>query len=236
MRSSAEGQDMDEHERPPTLLHALERHAGDRPDALACAWLNDVGASVASLTYGQLWRRIGVLAGELRSRASAGDRVVLLYGPGLEFVSAFLACLAAGVVAVPAYPPRNRRHHARLDAIVHDAQPALVLVGDVGVSRVDEWLAGLTVAPRRLDTGTVVSEGVDGPDLRLPDPAGLALLQYTSGSTATPKGVMVTHANIAHNSECLRRAFHLGAHSVGDLARGHRQIGRDPLRRPELRL
>ena len=206
---------MDEHERPPTLLHALERHAGDRPDALACAWLNDVGASVASLTYGQLWRRIGVLAGELRSRASAGDRVVLLYGPGLEFVSAFLACLAAGVVAVPAYPPRNRRHHARLDAIVHDAQPALVLVGDVGVSRVDEWLAGLTVAPRRLDTGTVVSEGVDGPDLRLPDPAGLALLQYTSGSTATPKGVMVTHANIAHNSECLRRAFHLGAHSVG---------------------
>lgn len=155
------------------------------------------------------------IAAHLREATTPGDRAVLLYGPGLEFVSAFLGCLAAGIIAVPAYPPRNRRHHPRLDAIVHDAEPQIVLVGDVGSAKVEEWMGGLPFSLRRIDTCDIVAaDAIPGSGV-LPQAGDLALLQYTSGSTSTPKGVMVTHANIVHNEECLRKAFHLGAHSVG---------------------
>ncbi len=114
------------HKAPPTLLHRLREHAATRPDAQAFAWLNDAGSPTETLTYEQLARRVDSIAAHLREATTPGDRAVLLYGPGLEFVSAFLGCLAAGVIAVPAYPPRNRRHHPRLDAIVHDAEPQVV--------------------------------------------------------------------------------------------------------------
>lgn len=206
---------MSVHQKPETLLHRLREHASRRPDALAFSWLNDAGAQTETLTYVQLARRVDAIAAHLREATRLGDRALLLYGPGLEFVSAFLGCLAAGVIAVPAYPPRNRRHHARLDAIVHDAEPQVVLVGDVGSAKVDEWLSTLLLTLRRIDTIDVVAaDAIPGSGV-LPVGSDLALLQYTSGSTSTPKGVMVTHANIVHNSECLRTSFHLGPHSVG---------------------
>lgn len=206
---------MNVHKSPSTLLHRLREHAFSRPDAQAFAWLSDAGTLTESLTYEQLARRVDAIAAHLREATTPGDRAVLLYGPGLEFVSAFLGCLAAGVIAVPAYPPRNRRHHPRLDAIVHDAEPEVVLVGDVGSAKVDEWLTALPFALRRIDTCDVVAaDAIPGSGV-LPEPGDLALLQYTSGSTSTPKGVMVTHANIVHNEKCLRKAFHLGTHSVG---------------------
>ena len=200
---------------PETLLHRLRDHASHRPDALAFSWLNDAGAQTETLTYVQLARRVDAIAAHLREVTSPGDRALLLYGPGLEFVSAFVGCLAAGVIAVPAYPPRNRRHHARLDAIVHDAEPQVVLVGDVGSAKVDEWLGTLPLTLRRIDTIDIVpADAIPGSGV-LPVGSDLALLQYTSGSTSTPKGVMVTHANIVHNSECIRTSVHTGAHSVG---------------------
>ncbi|MCC7185939.1 MAG: AMP-binding protein, partial [Acidobacteria bacterium] len=206
---------MSVHQLPETLLHRLRHHASTRPDALAFSWLNDAGAQTETLTYVQLARRVDAIAAHLREVTRPGDRALLLYGPGLEFVSAFLGCLAASVIAVPAYPPRNKRHHARLDASVHDAEPQVVLVGDVGSAKVDEWLGTLPLALTRIDTITVVpADAIPGSGV-LPEGSDLALLQYTSGSTSTPKGVMVTHANIVHNSECLRKSFHLGPHSVG---------------------
>jgi len=208
--------DMNDIQPPETLLHRLCDHVSRRPDAPAYAWLVDAGAPKQVWSNADLATRVATLSAHLRTVARPGDRAVLLYGPGLEFIAAFLACLAAGVVAVPAYPPRNRRHHPRLDAIVLDADPALVLVGDVGAAKVGEWLDALPgpARPMRIDTSDIVTDSAAGLVVHC-GPDDLALLQYTSGSTATPKGVMVTHANIVHNSECLRRAFHLGSHSVG---------------------
>jgi amino acid adenylation domain-containing protein len=205
---------MSAHQKPETLIHALVARSQATPDASAFSWISDGQELVERLTYGELAAQAAAIAAQLRSCTTAGDRVLLLFGPGLEFVTAFLACLSAGVIAVPAYPPRNRRHHARLNAIVEDARPKVVLVGNVGASKVDEWMAELPFPITRVTVRPDVLGATVRDSIRLPRPSDLALLQYTSGSTSTPKGVMVTHGNIAHNSESLRRAFHLGAHSV----------------------
>ena len=199
--------------RPPTLLDAIGEHAARAPHATAFTWLSDRGAT-ETLTYGELTRRAQLVAARLRQSTKPGDRALLLFGPGLDFVWGFLGCLWAGVVAVPAYPPRNKKHHPRLDAILRDAEPRVLLVGQTGASKLDEWLADAP-AIERIDTSTIDLTSHEQPDaIHLPRPGDLALLQYTSGSTSTPKGVTVTHANLAHNSEALRQAFHLGAHSV----------------------
>ncbi len=141
--------------------------------------------------------------------------ILLLYPPGLEFVEAFFGCLYAGCVAVPAYPPKANRSFGRLRAIVHDARPAAVLsveamLGDIrgrleeeGACGVRLWLASDALAD---------GEG----DWRRPEvgPETLAFLQYTSGSTGDPKGVMVSHGNLLHNSKCLKRVFALDEQAV----------------------
>ncbi len=200
--------------RPRTLVHALVRSVEHTPDARAFTWLAENSDAYDELTYAQLAARAGVIAARLRQSAQPGDRALLLYGPGLEFVAAFLGCLCAGVVAVPAYPPRNKRHHPRLDAIVRVAEPRCLLTDRFSGSKLDEWFVRLPSLIECIDTSRIetVSDAVLND--ALPRPEDLALLQYTSGSTSTPKGVMVTHGNIARNSDALRRAFRLSASSV----------------------
>src|SRR5688500_551611 len=98
-----------------TLLDRLSLHARSIPDRVAYRFLRDDGREEA-LTFADLDRRVRRLAARLREHTSAGDRALLLYPPGLDFLQAFLACLAAGVVAVPAYPPRRNRKAERLHA------------------------------------------------------------------------------------------------------------------------
>ncbi len=129
--------------RPPTLLDAIGEHAARAPHATAFTWLSDRGAA-DTLSYGELTRRAQLVAARLRQSTTPGDRALLLFGPGLDFVWGFLGCLWAGVVAVPAYPPRNKKHHPRLDAILRDAEPRVLLVGQTGASKLDEWLADAT--------------------------------------------------------------------------------------------
>ena len=106
-------------------MHVLEERAAREPGAPALTWLRDGVDAPDVLTCGELVARARLVAERLKTSARRGDRALLLYGPGLDFVAAFLGCLWAGVVAVPAYPPRNRRHHPRLDAILLDAEPEL---------------------------------------------------------------------------------------------------------------
>jgi amino acid adenylation domain-containing protein len=148
---------------------------------------------------------------DLQRRGAAGERVLLLFPPGLDFVTAFLGCLYAGAVAVPAYPPAPGRGTGRLRGLLADARPRLALTMAPWLGRVE----------RELDA-TVTAAVVDGlpaalaEDWRPPaaDPSAPAFLQYTSGSTSTPKGVRISHGNLLANQRAIQRAFGQSAESV----------------------
>jgi acyl-CoA synthetase (AMP-forming)/AMP-acid ligase II/acyl carrier protein len=147
----------------------------------------------------------------------AGERALLLHPPGLEFVAAFFGCLYAGVVAVPAYPPRLHRPDPRIEEIVADAQAKLVLTtADVlsGLEARRSQMPGLA-GRRWLATDTLPLDLADRWRERSVDADDVAFLQYTSGSTVTPKGVMVSHENILDNSAHMARLGRPTADSVG---------------------
>jgi acyl-CoA synthetase (AMP-forming)/AMP-acid ligase II len=205
----------------PSLVELLRFRAAVQPDDRAYTFLRDGESEGTVLTYGDLDRRSRAIAADLQDRVPPGARALLLYPPGLDFIAAFFGCLYAQVIAVPAHPPHAERSNssfARLAAIATDADPAAVLTTGEILSRwprdagrlpralsatdADTWSSGLTW----LATDTVsddVAEAWRDPGA---DRRTLALLQYTSGSTASPKGVMVSHGNLLHN---LAYAFHL---------------------------
>jgi amino acid adenylation domain-containing protein len=189
----------------------LRSRAGEHPERPAFTFLRDGEEEGARLTYAELDAAARALAVRLReSGAVQGDRALLLYPPGLDFVVAFFGCLLAGVVAVPAYPPQvsgRRRGDPRLRAIAADCRPRFALTTGTILARRE------AVASDVPELAAAVWLATDGPspeaaDWIEPEPApdSLAFLQYTSGSTSTPKGVMVTHGNLLHNEEMIRRA------------------------------
>ena len=170
-----------------------------------------------SLRFAALDRRAQALAARFQRLGIARERALLVYPPGLEFVAAFVGCLYAGVVAVPAYLPRVNRPMTRLRAIVAEARPKAVLTASAQWPDTARWseqipeLAGL----HWLATDEVADDSAD--DWRDPQVGRetLAFLQYTSGSTAAPKGVMVTHGNLLHNSALIHRCFDSTSESRG---------------------
>jgi acyl-CoA synthetase (AMP-forming)/AMP-acid ligase II/acyl carrier protein len=191
----------------PTLIDILRDRAFRQPEQVAYTFLVDGETQAVSLTYGALARRVGAIAGRLRDCCRQGDRVLLLYPPGLDYVAAFLGCLGAGVVAVPAYPPRPNRSLNRLLSLVMDAGATVVLTTPEILTRLDQVpLQGLK--------GLAEEDWGEG---ELPEvPLGnLAFLQYTSGSTDAPKGVMVSHGNLLHNLAAIQERFGYSAESRG---------------------
>ncbi|MEH0416186.1 amino acid adenylation domain-containing protein [Streptomyces sp. B21-083] len=199
-----------------TLAALLDHRAATAPDQIAYTFLQDGVTPSDRLTYGGLARRARAVAEALRESAVPGDRALLLHPPGLDFVVALFACFEAGVIAVPAYPP-GRRGFLQLEAIFQDARPAVVLTTDAIAAALPEGVLRVLGSgearpyPRRGDIVCVptVFAGGGGQTARR-----LALLQYTSGSTSVPKGVMVGDRNLLANSEVIRGAFDLSPDSV----------------------
>ena len=199
--------------RLDTLADALRLRAAGTPDRLALRFLSDDGEGEC-LTYRQLDARVRAIASALAARATPGDRAVLLFHSGVDYVAAFFACLYSGVIAVPAYPPESaRRHHReRLLSILADAGPTLVLTS----SALSEGLADLADAHPGLGWLAVDTVGPAPEGYRPPALGGehIAFLQYTSGSTATPKGVRVSHGNLLANERLIRHGFGIGEDDV----------------------
>jgi acyl-CoA synthetase (AMP-forming)/AMP-acid ligase II len=200
----------------PTLVDALHHWAAAEPERRAYVFLSDRGAEQAALTFGELERQARAVAARLAAAAEPGQRALLLFGSGLEFLVAFYACLMAGIVAVPMMVPRRTAARDASASIVRDSAPRLALTTrNLLATRPDlegrfEG-AGLAWMPIGDEEQTAPA---DPQDARRPEPGDLAFLQYTSGSTSEPKGVMVSHGNLVANLDMLRVAFGSSQRSV----------------------
>ncbi|MDY6938268.1 MAG: fatty acyl-AMP ligase, partial [Cyanobacteriota bacterium] len=195
--------------RASTLVELLRNRAVHQSDRTAYTFLVDGETQALSLTYQELDRLSRAIAAVLQSADLAGKRAVLLYPPGLEYIAAFFGCLYAGVIAVPAYPPRPNRSVARIQSMLADARVTIALTTSNVLSTLEKQF---DLAPELKDLKWLVSDRLDlaaADNWSEPDISShtLAFLQYTSGSTATPKGVAITHQNLLHNSEGIYRAF-----------------------------
>jgi acyl-CoA synthetase (AMP-forming)/AMP-acid ligase II/alkylation response protein AidB-like acyl-CoA dehydrogenase/acyl carrier protein len=191
-----------------TITARLQSHAAAMPHQVAYTFLRDDGKT-DDITYGVLAQRATRLAGYLLQQAEPGERVVLLYPAGLEFITAYFACLLAGMIAVPSTLPHKTRPSRRLQAMLADADPAVVLTRADSAGAIRASLALIDAGTRAvLATDTLdVPASVEAAALPAITPSMTAFLQYTSGSTALPKGVEVTHANITSNAEAIRTGF-----------------------------
>jgi acyl-CoA synthetase (AMP-forming)/AMP-acid ligase II/alkylation response protein AidB-like acyl-CoA dehydrogenase/acyl carrier protein len=200
-------EDIDTVDHECTLLHErLRRHARQTPDRLAYTFLRDDG-KIDELTYGQLERRATALAAALAGHAAPGERALLLYPAGLEFITVYFACLLAGIIAVPATIPHKSRASRRLKALLEDADPALILTRSDCEPAVKASLSLVDASNRECMATDLLEESGDPAALPAITPDMVAFLQYTSGSTSLPKGVRITHGNIAANVESIREGF-----------------------------
>ncbi len=194
------------------LLWRTEHNSGQ----LVLTFLKDGEREEANWTYEELARRAWSIAALLQSSNSTGQPVLLLYPPGPDFIAAFWGCLGAGAIAVPVYPPRSNRNLERLKAVIHDSQALTVLTTGPTLAKIrsfansDSQLRSL----RYLATDDL-APGL-AQEWKQPNVTGdsIAFLQYTSGSTATPKGVMVSHSNLLENEALIQEAFRQSGKSV----------------------
>jgi amino acid adenylation domain-containing protein len=199
-----------------SIIELLQDRAARTPGRVAYTFLTDRETESSEMTYGELDSLARSIAAELQQAGGKGELALLLFPNAIEFIAAFLGCLYAGMVAVPAYPPRKNRGLTRLSSIAADAQPGLVLTTASLLPVIQPWAAQI---PNRKDIrvlATDLAANNAAESWRAPDISRdtLAFLQYTSGSTATPKGVMVSHGNIMANEEMIRRAFDQSESSV----------------------
>ncbi|MDZ4857894.1 MAG: fatty acyl-AMP ligase [Candidatus Hydrogenedentes bacterium] len=202
-----------------TVDEVLRIRAEAHPDEIAYVFLEDGEVEGPSYTYAQLDRRAKAIAAYLLEQCNPGDRALLIFPPGLDYMAAFFGCLYAGVVAVPVYPPdpgRLNRSLPRLKVIANDADTHIALTTNYVMplcemfSAQDPDFAKFTWMP----VDSIPDEKADSWRGEISKSDSVAFLQYTSGSTADPKGVMVTHANLLYNLWDLSYLWH------SEMARG----------------
>jgi malonyl CoA-acyl carrier protein transacylase len=189
-----------------SLLDILSCRAQYQSDKQAYIFLENGETESGSLTYGELDRQARAIAAHLQSWQ--GKRALLLYPSGLEFITAFFGCLYAGVVAVPVYPPGRNQKLSRLLSIVNDAQVKVALTTTSILANIDKrWQEPAELAQLKLVATDTIEANPQEFIPKSVTPETIAFLQYTSGSTGAPKGVMVTHGNIIHNQQLIHQAF-----------------------------
>ena len=198
------------------LVDVLRFRYKEYPDRIAYVFLKDGEVIAETFTYSELFKRVAHLAGKIQKTCQPGDRVLLIYNSGLDYVVAFFACLFAGVIAVPVYPPRKNRSLDRLESVIEDAGAKLILTTSVVAQTFEK---NYSEANRHSAAQLLFSDLETDADWRnyrevSIDENSIAYLQYTSGSTGKPKGVMVTHKNIIYNLKDLDTTYEHGEQSV----------------------
>lgn len=198
-----------------TFLDILQYRVISQPQQVAFTFLEDGETESAQITYAELASRARCIAGCLQVHGiQPGDRALLLYPSSLEFIAAFLGCLYAGVIAVPTYTPQSKRHLPRLQAISMDAKASIVLTDSQILAERNRKFAyppELEVLPW---AATDTDQWSESSLITEVTSETLAFLQYTSGSTSQPKGVMVSHGNILHNERLIEKAFEHSSQTI----------------------
>ena len=195
---------------PNTLIELLRGRAESQPGKTAYTFLLDGETEETSLTYAELDQRASAIGARLQKLDCKDHPVLLLYPPGLEYIAAFFGSLYAGAIAVPVYPPTGHRSMPRLWSIIKDARPRVALTTQIlsNLGQTDlqalEW-----VTTNNFDIGE--ADQWQQPKLTSDS---LAFIQYTSGSTATPKGVLLTHDNLLQNQRMIQTAFEQTEESI----------------------
>jgi acyl-CoA synthetase (AMP-forming)/AMP-acid ligase II len=190
-------------EKFPSLVALLAHRAASQGDERAYVFLSDRGTEEAVISFRQLHDAARTLATRLAKVAPPGDRALLVFPPGLEFIVGFFGCLIAGVIAVPMMVPRRQSGRDSSAAILANCEPTVVL-SSPGLAIREDLRARFHGDAMPWLPVDLASAEPGAADLPLPDPEDIAFLQYTSGSTSDPKGVAVSHANLLANLEMIR--------------------------------
>jgi malonyl CoA-acyl carrier protein transacylase len=193
-----------------TLVKLLRFRAQYQPEQIAYIFLKDGETESGRLTYRELDQNAQAIAASLQSLVAPGERALLLYQSGLEFIAAFFGCLYAGIVAVPAYPPKRNSKMGRLRAIWSDSQAKVALTTQEILTNITK--SGFSQDSELIALPWLATDIISREQTKLWEEPPLfentlAFLQYTSGSTGKPKGVMVSHGNLLHNEQLIEIGF-----------------------------
>ncbi len=193
----------------PDMVSLLLKNAEKFRDKALYIFLDDGVNESLRISYRDVVMKAKAVAAELQKNGKKGDHILLLFPAGIEFVISLYGCFLAGMVAIPAYPPRRRKVDPRFLSIIHDASPSAILT----TKQIHSDLEQLNLGEIESDNINLLiyetiredqaQEWID-PQVK---PDDMLLLQYTSGSTGTPKGIMVSHGNMIHDSECIKQSF-----------------------------
>lgn len=195
------------------LVQMSSQQAAIRKDGNVMTFLSDSGAPEGKLTFSGLDEAARKIAAGLVAKGLTGRNLMLLYTPGLDYIRAFFGCMYAGCVPVPAYPPMGARDIDRLKRVVQDCDAGAILSSSMLLPMIEAWVAnpgnGINLPCIATDV-LAADQDISGFVPFDAEPSDVAFLQYTSGSTGHPKGVMVSHANLIANFQQIIWTF---AHS-----------------------
>ena len=200
-----------------TYTQVIKNWAKIKPDHTVFRFLQNGVDENESFTYKQLQARSEALGATMQKLGTNGDRVLLLFQPGLSYVASLFACFYSGFVAVPAYPPKRNKGIDRIHTIIKDADAKICLVSQQIYNDISKNLQNDEILNKLqwiVYEDITDEKAVDFIETEI-SANDVALLQYTSGSTGAPKGVMITQLNILYNSEYIRQSFGLNSSSVG---------------------
>ncbi|MDT8394307.1 MAG: AMP-binding protein [Bacteroidales bacterium] len=191
------------------LVEMLDDKALKYAEKIAIIELNHQGHEIGSITYHDLMQRSQSLAAVLLENDQKRDACLVMLSPGIDYVAAILGCIYAGIPAIPSFPPRPNKKNERFRSIVSSAKPSSVILDKDSQIRLEKSAlnSGIQLAAAEIHIENIPSSAhppYKAPHIR---PQDVALLQYTSGTTGTPLGTMITHEGILHNSELIKTAF-----------------------------